>query len=251
MATAAQKKALAKAEKDNTLPAHLRDFGNVGNENVTQSDIVIPRLGIIQATSPELDADDAKYIDGAKQGMFFNSLTREVFEEIRLCNIFYEMQYIIWRLRDFGGGFRGMGESMSEAVALLEALEDKDNCEIQDTANHYCIVVDDKGNLVLTGGQVYEIAVPMKSTGMKHSRNWNSLIRMKGGPRFAGTWLLKTAKEENDKGKYFNFSISPGPFTSAEAALNANKVYEAIKAGQRKIDDKDGGDKEEPTSDKY
>lgn len=218
------------------VPEHLKQYGDAGNENVGKDDIVIPRLSIVQALSPEADADDAKYIDGAKQGDLFNSLTREIFSEIRLCNIYYEMQYIIWKDRDSGGGFRGMTTNKQEAETMLAALDDSDQCEIQETGVHYCIVVDDKGEPITMNGNPIEIAIPMKSTQLKISRDWNSLIRLKGGPRFAGTWVIKTKKEENDKGKFHNFSVSPGPFASAATAEGANKIYELIKGGKRTVD---------------
>ena len=47
----------------------------LGLENVTNDDITIPRLAIIQSGSPQRKKKDEKYIEGADEGMIFNTVT--------------------------------------------------------------------------------------------------------------------------------------------------------------------------------
>ena len=49
-----------------------------GFENMTQEDIALPFVRILGQLSPQVTEGDAKYIDGAKPGMIYNTVTNEV-----------------------------------------------------------------------------------------------------------------------------------------------------------------------------
>ena len=55
-----------------------------GLQNVSNDDITIPRLAIIQSGSPQRKKKDEKYIEGAEDGMIFNTVTNEVNEKIEV-----------------------------------------------------------------------------------------------------------------------------------------------------------------------
>lgn len=52
-----------------------------GLENVTNDDITIPRLAIVQAGSPQRKKKDEKYIEGAEEGNIFNTVTNQLFSD--------------------------------------------------------------------------------------------------------------------------------------------------------------------------
>ena len=60
------------------LPDFLVGTAGVGNEAVTAQDVTFPRIGIIQALSPEIQKDHAKFIPGAQTGDLFDTLTRKI-----------------------------------------------------------------------------------------------------------------------------------------------------------------------------
>lgn len=230
---------MAKTHELNTLsetgvssvPAFLRRTGPaVGNENVDHEDLAIPRLCIIQPLSPELDESDAKFMPGAKQGQMFNSVTKEIYDSIKVVNVAFSKQWLLYRTRKAGGGLKAVCLSEEEAVRALQALEDPQNHEVVFTANHFCILLDPAG--CFAG----EIVVSCTSTKLKVSRNWNSLIRMKGCDRFAGVWSVSTVKEKNDKGSYFNFCVSPAGWVTEEIFNRAKNLYEEVNRGLRVID---------------
>ena len=64
------------------VPAYIKQGEARGNENVGTDDLVIPRLILLQKISPELDKNEASYIEGAEAGQFANSLTREVYGDL-------------------------------------------------------------------------------------------------------------------------------------------------------------------------
>ena len=70
----------------------------------SSDDLLIPRLQLAQKMSPELDENDAKYIDGIKAGNFFNSVSREIYTEIDVIPCHSRTSYTEWVPRDQGGG---------------------------------------------------------------------------------------------------------------------------------------------------
>ena len=52
-------------------------FGNdsKGFENMTQDDMALPFVRILGQLSPQVTDGDAKYIEGAKPGMIYNTVT--------------------------------------------------------------------------------------------------------------------------------------------------------------------------------
>ncbi|HSH65320.1 MAG TPA: hypothetical protein VLB84_05840, partial [Bacteroidia bacterium] len=53
------------------------DFG-AGFEDASQNSFSIPILRILQDQSPQVKRHNEKYIEGAKPGMIFNTVTKEV-----------------------------------------------------------------------------------------------------------------------------------------------------------------------------
>lgn len=227
------KKVEAMPVTTDAIPDFLKGAGNLGNENVGIKDLTVPRLQIIQDLSPELDADNAeKFIPGCEKGMIFNTLTREAFPACRVVNVFYRMEWNVFVIRKRGGGFRGTYTVMQDAIEAVAQSDHPEDCEIIDTAVHFVLLLDEQGH------PIGEAAIPMKSTQLKISRNWNSMIRMKGEDmaRFAGTWKLGVVKQKKDQYTYFNFVVSPGPWVDQKTFEAARKFYEAIHSGAKDID---------------
>jgi hypothetical protein len=79
------------------LPAFLQHAGFRG---LGADDIEIPRLKLLQATSPEL----AKF-NKAKPGQFWHSLIDDTLgSTVRICPIYIDWRFILWRPREAGGG---------------------------------------------------------------------------------------------------------------------------------------------------
>jgi hypothetical protein len=58
-------------------------FGNdlsKGFENMTQEDMALPFVRILGQLSPQVTEGDAKYIEGAKPGMIYNTVTSELYD---------------------------------------------------------------------------------------------------------------------------------------------------------------------------
>ena len=77
----------------------------LGLENVTNDDITIPRLAIIQSGSPQRKKKDEKYIEGADEGMIFNTVTNTLYpESLEIIPCGFRKTYVEWVPREKGGG---------------------------------------------------------------------------------------------------------------------------------------------------
>lgn len=221
------------------VPDYIRQGDNRGNENVAVEDIVIPRIEIVQALSPALKANDADYIEGAKQGDLYNSVTRELYgPSITVVPVFFKKQYLNWRDRKKGGGFGGAYDNVQDAQARIKTEERPEEWEATETAQQLVLVLRQDGG-------IDEAVVSMNRTKLKVSRNWNSLIRLNGNARFSRTYSIFSVDERNSNGdEYKNFAVVSGGFPSEPAYRKAEALYAALNSGARKmnVDTSDQGD---------
>ena len=113
---------------------------------------------------------------------------------------------------------------------------------IEKTASHFVIVSGDSPSTAL---------ISMKSTQLKISRKWNSMmsgIKMKGAngmftpASFSHIYKLKTTQMSNDKGTWFGWEVSKvGPITDGSLYDQAKSFSDNISKGGVKA--KHGEDK--------
>lgn len=237
---------------DSKVPAYLqKGGGGRGNEAVSLQDVVIPRLEVVQALSPCLKKSDPAFIAGIEAGELFNSVTRENYgQTVDLIPVVFKKQYLVWRDRDAGGGFRGAFDTAAEAAARIKEEAKPAEFEAVETAQQLCLIVKQDGT-------TEEIVVSMAKTKLKVSRQWNSLIRLTSGSqdRFSRVYQIFGVEDSSDKGDFFNLGVqlrSDDPFPTEPQFLAAEKLYEAIVSGQRqmKVDDSQEGGSA-PTSKDY
>lgn len=229
---------------DYIAKGHLR-----GSENVEMQDMVIPRIELVQALSKCLEEGSADYIEGAKAGMFYNSVTRELYgQAVIVCPVFFKKQYLNWRDRDFGGGFGGAYDSMQEAQDNIATREKPDEWEATETAQQIVLVVNPDTH------ETSEAVLSCARTKMKVSRQWNSLIRVNGFDRFSRIYELFGTDETNSQNKsYKNIGVRYLDFASMPVYKAAEALYQSIASGVRavKIDDTyidaGAGDEDAPT----
>lgn len=231
-----------------SVPDFLRRDGPLkGNENVGARDLTIPRIMLLQALSPELDQNEAKFIPGARAGQFCNSLTHELYDVLHISDIYYVKEWGIFVKRTSGGGFRGNAKTEVDAIQKVEELlaTKREDLEVIETGIHFCLLHHEDGRTP------EEIALYMTSTKLKVSRNLNSMIRLVPTDRWAARWRLVPVQESNAKGKYYNISVSRDtetPWVTTDINKKCEEIYDLIIAGNRTVDR--GDDREESASDK-
>lgn len=227
MASASKTAVMQNNGSTDVAPDWLPKGAARGQENVTQDDIIIPRLEIVQALSPCRKKTDPSYIDGAEEGMLYNNLTRELYgKEVTLMPVFFRKQFLIWKDRKKGGGFRGAHSTVEAAENAIMGLENPDDYEAIDTAEQFCLLVRE-GN-----AKPEEIVLSMARTKLKVSRRWNSLIRMTGHDAWAKKYAICVVLEKNAQGQdYYNYDVKPRGFVTKELYAIGQELYEKCRKG--------------------
>lgn len=236
------------------LGIDLYGDANLGNENVGQDDVTIPRLKVAQALSPETKKQKAEYIEGCEEGSVFNSATKELYggpgELLTVVNVAYVRRYIEWVPRESGGGL--VNPNHSEDILDQCTRNDKGDYmlpngnEIVITPEHFIIVVRKDGS--------FEQAVlSMSGSKAKISRSWNTAIRnvkirnpannqLVNPARFYQSFNLSTAPETNDRGDFYNWKITQSiptiniPEVGPEVYMAARAFYDLIQSGAVKAE---------------
>ena len=214
-----------------------------GAQNISQEDLALPFLKILGQLSPEVNKRDGKYVEGAEPGKIINTVTNELYDSINVVPCHYKRQYIEWQDR---------GQSTGAPVAIHEADSDiisqttrdksyKDRLPngnyLDNTANHFVLQLSDTPQSAL---------ISMKSTQLKVSRKWNSMmmgLKMQGKnglftpPTYSHIYKLKTVQMSNDKGTWFGWDVEKvGPVTD-KAIYDMAKNF-AISVGKGEIEAK-------------
>lgn len=217
-----------------SAPDYIKDEQR-GSENVGQEDIIIPRLEVIQALSPQVKPGDPKYNESARPGMLVNSVSGQLYgHEVIIVPIIYTKQWLVWMKRKdkngkgLPGGFFGAFNTPEEADRRMEQEGgEANNIEVIDTPQHLCLLLD------YNTGRSEEIMISMPRTKAKISRQWNSLVRMAGGDRFARAYRIGTAMEKNKNGEdYLNFTVAQLGFPNKAIYTKAEELYKLMEAGR-------------------
>jgi hypothetical protein len=245
----AKKAEVTKKETGNAIAITdlLKKTGPSLSERTTE-DFAIPYLNIIGDTSPQIDKEDSEHIPGAEAGMIFNNVTDKAYKEITVLPVYYRRRYVEWAERGEGPGAPvniytpSQFEQMKRDGKVVRGEDNKErivggDTYIENTAEHYVIVME-------PDGMWSKAIIKMKSTQLKKSRTWNSIMsnqrRVDGDevyqPKdFARSYILKTIREKNDKGKWFGWIISEGVWIDQLNNPNVQKIYEDAMAFEKQI----------------
>jgi hypothetical protein len=115
----------------------------LGLENVTNDDITIPRLAIIQSGSPQRKKKDEKYIEGADEGMIFNTVTNTLYpESLEIIPCGFRKTYVEWVPREKGGGLVAVHDMKPDGTKTDPKTKKSmlGENQIVDTAEHFVLV---------------------------------------------------------------------------------------------------------------
>ena len=233
-------------KKEGALATNLFEAdANEGTQNISQQDLALPFLKILGQLSPEVNKRDGKYVEGAEPGKIINTVTNKLYDEIEVIPVFYKRQYVEWADR---------GTSTGAPVAIHSADSDiisqttrgtdytdrlANGNSLENTANHYVIYLNDTPQQAM---------VSMKSTQLKVSRKWNSMmmgIKMQGKnglftpPTYSHIYNLKTVQMSNDKGTWFGWDVTKVGPVSDKNIYDMAKNF-AISVGKGEVEAKHG-----------
>jgi hypothetical protein len=226
-------------EKKDIVPMDKIDFeedANAGLETADKSSFAIPFITLLQGLSPQL-----KDVEGARPGLFINTITNEIFTEVQVIPCAFQRVFIRWGSRATGGGYKGQYSAMDIEMKKIDYQEDDSGAYIS-----YKIgdddLIDTRSHFVLykTSDDIWKPAIiNLSSTQIKKSRRWMTLIqgiemRTAEGkiftpPSFSHRYVLRSVEERNSKGSWNSFDIS------LHSALKDAEVYTKAKAFHKSV----------------
>ena len=210
-----------------------------GTQNISQEDLALPFLKILGQLSPEVNKRDGKYVEGAEPGKIINTVTNELYDTIQVVPAHYKRQYIEWQDRGTSTGAPvAIHDADSDIVSQTTRGKDyKDRLPngnyLDNTASHFVLTLGDNPQTAL---------ISMKSTQLKVSRKWNSMmmgLKLQGAnglftpPTYSHIYKLSTVQMSNDKGTWFGWDVSKvGPVTDKALYDMAKSFAESVGKGE-------------------
>ena len=213
----------------------------VGVSDMGQDDLALPFLKLISGLDSLLDDPD---FEGNK-GDIYNTVSQTVHkgsDGVRVIPCVYQRRFIQWAPRGAGSGAPIAVFEPTDKLPPFERDRETnkdmviggDGSYLEETHQHFVIILNEDGSAETA-------LIAMKSTGLKKSRKWNSMmssITMNGKngpftpPRFSSVYLLKAVSEENSKGKWHNWDMSRiGPVEDKGIYNRAREFRASIASG--------------------
>ena len=201
--------------------ASLALFGDdaKGFDNMTQDDLALPFVRILGQLSPQVTMGDSKYIEAAKPGMIYNTVTSELYDGkkgIKVIPCYYKKDYPEWSDRGDGPG-APVAVHMPNSPVIATGKREGSKIRLpngnylEETAYYYVLMETKAGGMT-------PALITMKSSQLSVSKNWNSMMKTiqiedgKGGfvtpPMHAVVYNLASAIQKNDKGSWYGWSIT-------------------------------------------
>lgn len=224
------------------IPDEFKAAGRMGLEEADSESFAVPFLMILQKMSPQADPDSEAYIEGAKAGMLYDTVTSEVIdpdkEDVFILPVFYKRSFVEWKTREDGGGF--VAEHPVESGINLKATRDgsKDilpnGHQIVDTRAHYVVVCR-------AGQAPAPMLLSLSSTQVKKSKRLNSDLDLQMRSQgLQATFQLKykvtTVPESNEHGSWRGWKFERvGLVDTQDEFDTALAFYKALRAGEVKV----------------
>lgn len=238
----------------NTAVGQVLDFAadsGMGLEGADKASFAIPFITMLQGLSPQVET-----VDGAKPGLFINTITNELYKEVLAVPCAYQRRYIRWAPRSTGGGYKGElnpvevetgqvpGLSQHQGMYLMDVPEGAAAFDqkglplydhLSDTRNHFVLAQN-------SAGAWQPALVSLSSTQIKKSKRWMSRIqgvqivdgqgRAFNPPSFSHVYRLKPIKEGNSKGEWWGIEIDlVEPIKDAQLYAEAKKFNQSVNSG--------------------
>ena len=200
--------------------------GTKGMEHVDVSDLRLPRLCIAQKSSAQIDDAEPSYIDGLKFLDLFNDVTERIYKPLPLrfaviCA--YRTRWIEFKPRSEGGGVVDMNVPPNDPRTQFQGSNKPKATQFYD----YIVMLLDHGEI---------IALSMKGTAIKVARNFNTLIKLRDAPVYAGVYEIGVERATKDNQPYGVYVVRNAP--EPDNWIRNEDLYNTLKKAHEEYRDK-------------
>lgn len=247
-----------------TMPAYLAGPAPQvlrGGEQVEAGDFVIPRLSICSKQSPQFDENNEKYIPGLKLGVFFNTVSREIYgPSVYAVPLLETKSRAIFRPYGEDGppicissdGKQGDGDPGGECAKCPERqfTKDKDGKSVKphcsEQLNFAVLILPSAAapidNVWTAIPRIDTISIlGFKSTSIGSAKTWITLLRLRNRDWFAGVYKLTSVLQTDGKNSWHIPLCENAGWLSEAGFKFCEPAYESLRSmlasGRAKIDD--------------
>lgn len=247
---------------DDALLAQMAADAGSGFEEAGRDAYAIPFLRILQDLSPQTKKKMSGYIEGAKPGMVFNTVSKELLGPggsgptvvTRVIPCYFSQAQIEWIPRGDDrqqkAGFVMSHPANTPLLAKTTRNEKNRNVlpnghELVDTRQHF--VLYEKAD-----GTWSQALLAMQSTQLKVSRRWMTQMRdtllpingvMIAAPSFAFSYAVKIDEEANEQGSWYVWDICDQQrVVDADTYQRAKAFCALMREGKAKVNYDDAAD---------
>lgn len=255
--TTQEKKEVAK-KQNTSVAAPVIDLALVAQDagqglaKMDSESLAIPFIKILSSMSPQIKKSKSEYIEGAEEGMIYNTVTQQVLDGskgVRVVPCYFEPVYLEWS--DRGTGSAAPQVHAIDSDIMNQTTKDgegkmrlQNGNYVERTHNHYCLLLDEEG-------VAQQVLLSMKVSQLSKSRKWNSLVasaKVKNGdtvinpPSWYYSYNLSTKPEQNDKGDWYGWNIARDQVVTAEIYHEAKTFHDSIKKGSVNVNYEQGAE---------
>jgi hypothetical protein len=235
--------ALDKVTKPGALviPEFLKEVkGRDGFDAMTKEDMVLPRLGICQALSPQRQKDKPSYIQGLSEGDMFNTITGQNYgDKIELIPLTFTKSRIYFRALTEGGGILCSSSNGIDGGSLAPTCAECPNSKFgAEGKQPVCTEFFNYPALVASTKEI--VIVSLKSSGLKVAKQWNMRMQMLNKPMYVGVYSFSIVPQKSKGGDFYG----PGPvrfarFVTEDEYKLTSQLYNDMQHRNIRVDDSD------------
>jgi hypothetical protein len=200
-------------------------LSRLGIESITKDDLVVARLALAQALSPEVTEGDPRWVKGMTAGDLFNSATRENYGREVYVQIVRKdkLRAMIFNAIEDGGGVLEPNVSLRDPRTKWG----KDGSKPEATIfRDYLAVILHPGGEKPIMDRI--IALSFKSSGIKVAKYLNNLIVLRVADIFAGVYKITTDTDLVPK-PHKVYKVSNAGWATGDTLKEGRLLYEAVK----------------------
>jgi hypothetical protein len=231
---------------ESAVPAHLQKGKQSSLGNIDSSDLIIPRIKLLQSVNPEVTA-----FENAKAGVFWHSIAQEPMGNmVPFIPLILRKSYVLWAPRNDERGILarardGIHWDPPEGVFKVKPKNYQGEVEYklaktvaESGLDKFGTSIPTNPNSAPAASLTYEIlayfpdfmggqiAIILNSrTAVKPAKNLISKIEMKPVDHFGQRYLMRTVQEQGEEGPYFNYAYDSDGFVDEELYERMGQLY--------------------------
>jgi len=241
MSKAKQTEELVETPKNTAMerPSFIKTGDARGTENIGKDDIVFPALKIAQDTTAEAKRADPAYVKGLQSGMFFNSVTKDIYGEEPITIVVVNQlghRNVEFAPFDEGGGVIDFNVPDGDPRTQFQTkLVDGKEKRVKPAATlfyDYLVLA-----LLPEGAKVMTLS--LKSTQIKKAKVFNSRLlelKQKGVASFSTKFTAAPTPESRGGQTFYGWRIEPAGWVDEKTYAAAEAAYGAFSGKEIKLE---------------